>query len=70
VKSPTYEILVEGELSGQQWQLWFGDVTLTLRPDERTCIRGRMDQPALHGALAKVRDLGLTLVNVRRIEDP
>jgi hypothetical protein len=28
-----------------------------------------VDQPALHGLLIKVRDLGLTLISVDRVED-
>jgi len=26
------------------------------------------DQPALHGVLAKIRDLGLSLISVRRLD--
>jgi hypothetical protein len=34
-----------------------------------TVIRGLLaDQPALHGLLAKVRDLGLCLISVRRVD--
>jgi hypothetical protein len=28
------------------------------------------DQPTLHGVLAKIRDLGLCLISVRRIDPP
>jgi hypothetical protein len=28
------------------------------------------DEPALHGVLAKIRDLGLALISVRRLEQP
>jgi hypothetical protein len=36
---------------------------------EETVISGLLaDQPALHGLLAKVRDLGLCLISVRRLD--
>ncbi|MFZ0190678.1 MAG: hypothetical protein WAL72_27480, partial [Streptosporangiaceae bacterium] len=37
-------------------------------PAPQSAIEGWLpDQPALHGVLVKVRDLGLTLVSVRRL---
>ena len=36
-----------------------------------TILRGPVaDQPALHGVLAKIRDLGLCLISVHRRNDP
>jgi hypothetical protein len=36
---------------------------------EETVISGLLaDQPALHGLLAKIRDLGLRLISVRRLD--
>jgi hypothetical protein len=62
-----YEIRVVGVLDGR-WAAWFDGLQVTVRGEE-TVIRGLLaDQPALHGLLTKVRDLGLCLISVRRLE--
>ena len=62
-----YQIRVKGRLD-QSWSSWFDDMILTFEKGE-TAITGPVpDQAALHGLLSKVRDLGLTLIDVRRIE--
>jgi hypothetical protein len=63
-----YQIRVKGVLD-RCWSAWFD---LQVASDERgqTTIAGPVvDQAALHGLLAKVRDLGLELLEVRR-SDP
>jgi hypothetical protein len=63
-----YEIKVEGHLSGQ-WTDWFGGVTITLEENGDTLLTGPVaDQAALFGLLKKVRDLGMQLVSVVRVE--
>ncbi len=63
-----YEIRVEGVLD-DRWAAWFDDLPVSC-DGNRTVIREPVaDQAALHGILAKIRDLGLCLVSVRR-EDP
>ncbi len=63
----TYEIRVKGVLD-QQWRDWFDGFTITPQADDQTLLSGRVaDQAALHGVLAKIRDLGLPLLLVRRI---
>ncbi len=65
-----YEIRVEGHLD-ERWSSWFEGMALTYveKGNGETILTGEMkDQAALHGVLIKVRDLGLTLVSVRRIE--
>ena len=60
-----YELRVEGHLDGS-WSTWFGGMVLTHEDDGTTTLRGPVaDQAALHGLLAKVRDLGATLISVR-----
>jgi hypothetical protein len=63
-----YEIRVEGHL-GPRWAAWFDGLVLTRDGDGTTVIDGPVvDQAALHGLLAKVRDLGLPLISVSRVE--
>jgi hypothetical protein len=62
-----YEIVVKGHLE-QKWSDWFEGFVITLQDNDQTLLTGRVaDQPALHGLLAKVRDLGLPLLSVKRI---
>ena len=63
-----YEIRIEDGLD-QRWTAWFDGMQITNEPDGVTVITGVVaDQRALHGLLAKVRDLGLPLLSVQRIE--
>lgn len=63
----TYEIRVEGILD-ECWAAWFDGLQVMSRCDGVTTIAGAVvDQAALHGVLAKVRDLGLPLISVRRV---
>ena len=62
-----YEIRVAGVLDGR-WSTWFGGLQISGQGEE-TVIRGLLaDQPALHGLLTQVRDLGLGLISVRRLD--
>lgn len=64
-----YKIRLKGHLA-PEWSEWFDNMTITLEPDGDTILSGPVaDQPALHGLLIKVRDLGLTLISVDRVED-
>ena len=63
-----YEIRVEGILD-ECWSAWFDGMQVTSQPDGVTTIAGPVtDQAALHGLLTKVRDLGLPLISVRRVD--
>ena len=67
-REDVYEIRVKGVLD-QQWRDWFDGLSITPQDDGQTLLSGRVaDQAALHGVLAKIRDLGLPLLLVRRIE--
>jgi hypothetical protein len=64
----SYEIVVKGQLDGR-WAGRFGEMTLTALPDGRTRLCGPVaDQPALHGILSRIRDLGLVLISVQQID--
>jgi hypothetical protein len=63
-----YRISVEGHLA-QRWAGWFDDLSLTNESDGTTVLEGLVvDQAALHGLLQKVRDTGLPLVSVTRMD--
>jgi hypothetical protein len=67
-KSAVYHIRVKGVLD-QRWSDWFDGFTITPQVDDETLLTGRVvDQASLHGLLAKVRDLGLPLLAVKRVE--
>jgi hypothetical protein len=63
-----YEIRIKGHLE-DRWAHWFGDLTITLEENGDTLLTGPVvDQAALHGLLRKVRDLGMPLLSVNRVE--
>ena len=65
-KSPTvYTIRVRGVLD-PAWSEWFSRMEIRSdRPDETVIVGPVADQAALHGLLAKIRDLGLVLLAIR-----
>lgn len=63
-----YQIRLKGHL-GRHWTVWFEDLTITLEDNGDTLLCGPVvDQAALHGLLRKVRDLGVPLISVNRVE--
>lgn len=66
-----YEFRVSGRLS-QQGAGWFEGMSLSVDEDTtppQTIIRGYiLDQAALHGLINRIRDLGLTLLSVQRVD--
>ena len=57
------------ESLGTDWKEWFGGFMLSRDTDNGSLLTGMLaDQAALHGLLRKVRDLGLTLVSIKRME--
>jgi hypothetical protein len=63
-----YEIRIEGHLDSS-WALWFEGMTLRQEANGETVLSGTLrDQTALHGVLMKIRDLGLPLVEVKRVK--
>lgn len=62
-----YEIKIKEPLD-PSWSEWFADFTITASDGGETKIVGFIrDQTALHGLLARIRDLNLTLITVRKI---
>jgi hypothetical protein len=63
-----YEIRVKGNLD-PKWSDWFDGMAILAKPDDETVLTGQVaDQAALHGMLAKIRDLGLPLLCVERAD--
>ena len=65
-----YRIELESTLD-ENWSEWLGGLTLEHTADGRTILTGELaDQCALHGLLARVRDLGIPLLLVARLQPP
>ena len=63
-----YCLKVDGQLK-PRWSDWFDGFTVTSHPDGTTTLVGSVaDQPALYGMISRMRDLGLTLLAVERID--
>jgi hypothetical protein len=61
-----YEVRVDSVLDGR-WSQWFEGLHIENQGGE-TIFSGTLpDQSALHGILDKVRDLGLSIIAVRRL---
>jgi len=59
-----YQFKVKGILD-EKWSDWFDGFTMTNPNEDETLLVGPVrDQGALHGLLAKIRDLGLPLLSV------
>jgi hypothetical protein len=62
------EIRVKGQIDAH-WSDWFEGLTVTHTDQEETVLTGLVvDQSALYGLLAKLRDLGLPLLSVNCTE--
>jgi len=67
-KPAHYRIRVKGNLN-KKWFDWFDGFVITSQPNSETVLVGVVaDQAALHGLLAKVRDLGLPLLEVKLLK--
>ncbi|MGE5263027.1 MAG: hypothetical protein ACM3S0_06570 [Acidobacteriota bacterium] len=63
-----YTIRIKGHLA-PRWSEWFAGMEITQTDSGETLLSGPIaDQAALHGLLARIRDLNLALVSVTRVE--
>lgn len=63
-----YQIRIKGHLD-QSWTDWFEGFSIAHEPDGTTILTGSVvDQPALHGLLARINSLGLPILLVEQIE--
>jgi hypothetical protein len=61
------EIRVKGSLD-EHWSQWFQDFEIVGGDKDETILVGEVvDQAALYGLIAKLRDLGLRLIAVNEI---
>lgn len=68
IRQEVYQIVVKGHLD-REWSDWFDGLTITPVDNGETILSGPIvDQTALHGVLIKIRDLGLPLLELSRIE--
>lgn len=64
--SEEFDILIQGHLD-KEWEEWFEGFNLMHMEDGTTLLRGKVaDQPALHGLLLRISQLGWTLLKVER----
>lgn len=64
-----YEIKLEGHLD-RSWATWFEGLSLTLDGGDTLLTGPVLDQAALHGLLKRVRDSGMSLLSVVRVDVP
>jgi hypothetical protein len=69
-----YQITVRGRLD-PSWSDWFNGMTVDAQPgldgSTETSLTGRVaDQAALQGLLMRISDLGLVLLEVKRVPSP
>jgi hypothetical protein len=63
-----FQIRIKGHL-GDDWTDWFGGMTITLEENGDTLLTGPvLDQAALFGLLRRVRDLGMQLISINRVD--
>jgi len=62
------EIRVKGHIDAH-WSDWFEGMTIRHTEQDETILLGTVvDQAALYGVLAKLRNLGLSLLSVNSVE--
>lgn len=62
----TYRIRVQEEL-GPEWSIWFEGLQVSVADGGTALVGPIRDQAELHGVLARIRDLGLTLLAVEAV---
>ena len=65
-QSASYQIRVKGILDSS-WSEWFDSFIIRVDGQETVFEGSVPDQSALHGILAKINDLGLSLIAVNKL---
>ena len=67
--TPLYEVRLQGHLD-RRWSNRLQGLSFTFESDGTTILTGQIpDQAALHGLLTQIRDLGVPIVSIRRIDN-
>lgn len=63
-----YRLRVVGHLD-DRWSEWIGEFTIARHDDGTSTLTGPVaDQAQLHGVLARLRDIGVTLLSLSTID--
>lgn len=62
-----YQMRLQGHID-RRWLSAFDGLVVTYDPAGETVIDGELDQAGLHGVLGRIRDLGVALLSVERVE--
>jgi len=62
-KVSTYQLRIQGILD-PSWSDWFDGFSILVQGNETVLVGTVIDQAALHGILAKINDLGLTIISM------
>lgn len=66
---PNVTIKVKGCLD-EHWSEWFSEFKISHNEADETVLEGIVqDQPALYGLISRLRDLGLSLVEVVLVDE-
>ena len=67
-KPGVYEVRIRGTFD-ESWSDWFDGFAIEPQADNETLLTGSVrDQISLHGVLSRIRDLGLPLLSVQRLQ--
>ena len=62
-----YEIIIDGRID-DNWQDYFNSIVIRYENDNTIIAIEISDQSALHGLFSRIRDLGLSIISVSRID--
>jgi hypothetical protein len=60
-----FQILIDGHLD-PDWAAWLGDTTISHLADGTTSLTGIPDQAAAYGVLARLQELGASIISLTR----
>ena len=65
-----YRIELSGRLD-ESWASWLGNFKVEQTESDQTVLTGEVvDQAMLHGLLGRIRDLGIPILLIQRLDSP